>query len=204
LHAARLLDRLGGGAAPYQDVEQVRADFEATHDLPTELDPNSRLAYPIVFALVFLGKFFISLLIYSSLATLFSLTPIDELERPSRWDRFRPAIMILGFIVPIWIVWAAATRGGLVGPALGVALLGPDGRPPSRLRCAGREAAIWIPFVLLTTTVDWLPALGLGPHPRILGLGVAAALLLADAAHGWSFGGRLLHDRLSRVYVVPK
>jgi hypothetical protein len=205
LHAARILTRLGGGAAPYGDVEQVRAAFEATHDLPAELDPKTRVAYPIAFALVFFAKVLVGLVLVGWLKRYI---PILTLAGPVRvmslWAAFLGAVVFLAIPALTWIAWAVVTRGGLGGPLLGVVLLGPDGRPPSRWRCAWREALVWIPLAGLITAENWLSNQGwLSPLPLLVVVGVPAWVLI-DAAHGWFAGGRLLHDRLARVYAVPR
>jgi hypothetical protein len=205
LHAAQILTRLGGGAARYGDVEQVRAAFEATQDLPVELDPATRVAYPIAFALLFFGKLLVSLGLVGLLWRYFPiLFPVDPKRVMTLWVALGAAVLVLAIPALTWIVWALATRGGLGGPMMGVMLLGPDGRPPSRWRCAWREALAWIPLAGLIAAQNGMSALGWLSPPAFLVVVGAPAWVLMDAAHAWFFGGRLLRDRLARVYAVPR
>jgi hypothetical protein len=47
-HASRLLDRLHGGAAPYRDLQEFRAELETTRGAPTRVTPSRRTAQLVV------------------------------------------------------------------------------------------------------------------------------------------------------------
>jgi hypothetical protein len=203
LHAAGILTRLGGGAAPYEDVEQVRSAFEATHDLPLEIDPTARVVYPIAFTVLFFAKFAAGFSLVGVLARS-GFLPVASGPTITHWVVLRNSVLLIGIPALVWILWAWITRGGLGGPLMGVMLLGPAGRPPSRWRCAWREALIWIPLAGLVVAENSMSYLGWPSGTRLLVVLGATAWVLADAAHAWFCKGRLLHDRLARVYAVPR
>jgi hypothetical protein len=204
LHAAAILTGLGDGATPYGDVEQVRAALDATHDLPAEIDPTARAVYPIAFAVLFVAKFLAGFALVRALGKLDPIFSLAHRGTITHWFVLRGSVVVIGIPALVWILWAWITRGGLGGRLLGVMLLGPDGRPPSRWRCAWRETLMWLPLVglivaeILTSHLGWLS------RPSLLVVIGAPAWVLADAAHAWFCKGRLLHDRLARVYAVPR
>jgi hypothetical protein len=118
----------------------------------------------------------------------------------------------------LWAVGAGLTRGGLSPRLAGIALVGEDGRPAARWRCALRPLVVWLPVVLLLLASLYLDV-----------------WRVASARHGWSadavrvnawvswhlwWGAALLvgagvftavcwpnrgpQDRLTGVYPVPR
>jgi hypothetical protein len=119
----------------------------------------------------------------------------------------------------LWSVWAGLTRGGLGLKLAGIALLGREGRPAARWRCALRALLLWLPVAVLlwvSLLLDlWRVAQAAvggwsDEQVRVTAwLAWAAwwlALLLlplyAWVAVRWPNGGP--HDRLTGTYPVPR
>jgi hypothetical protein len=115
----------------------------------------------------------------------------------------------------LWVLWAFVARGGLSYRLTGIALVGGDGRPASRLRCAWRALLVWAPFaavLLLSYQLDgWYWALwdgtsapiGLAWLSTVLWWG-AWGLLAAYAFLALRHPPRGPHDYLAGTYLVPR
>jgi hypothetical protein len=151
--------------------------------------------------------------------------PWRTFRSKAAWDVRRPRLgtlwevavgaAVLIVVPPVcWVLWAFAVRGGLSFRAAGLALVGADGRPAPRWRCAWRAALVWAPAVVLP-----LAAIGLDVWDRSLSAAggspawVAWAsflcwwspwvLYLAYAALMLRKPGRAPHDRLAGTWLVP-
>jgi hypothetical protein len=112
----------------------------------------------------------------------------------------------------LWCLWAAAARGGLGLWLAGITVVGADGRPAARWRCAVRALAVWAPVALLLALALWLDAwrIATGEDGRVIAwlawVTWWSALLLLPAyvwaAMAWPNRG--LHDRLAGTYQVPR
>jgi eukaryotic-like serine/threonine-protein kinase len=123
------------------------------------------------------------------------------------------ATMMLLVWSAVWVAWAFLWRGGLSFRMLGLALVGSDGRPARRLRCAWRALLFWVPLVVLAAVSVWLDAAYWADWP-----GAPAWLLRASEAAWWAVWGVLLvsgvlavwsparawQDRLARTWLVPR
>jgi hypothetical protein len=113
-----------------------------------------------------------------------------------------------------WVVLAFLTRGGLNLRMMRIRLVGWNGKPAARWRCAWRTLLIWTPLtgmlvlsVLLETTY-WLGWVEQDSEPWMLWASsvcwwVALALLVSYGVRTLWFPVRGLHDRLSGTYLVP-
>jgi eukaryotic-like serine/threonine-protein kinase len=115
----------------------------------------------------------------------------------------------------LWVVWAFLARGGISYRLAGIALVRGDGRPASRLQCAGRALLTWAPLTGLLVLSFWLEERYWSMwrpdvSPRWLfalatAIWYASLLLLAGYVllALWR-PARTVHDRLSGVYLVPR
>jgi hypothetical protein len=115
-----------------------------------------------------------------------------------------------GFITiwpALWTAWAFLFRGGLTLKFMGIRLVRRDGRKAGRFQCAWRVALLWAPVVALLLLATSLKV-GLEGSSLSWLHGVAYALaglvLLVYLAVPLLYPGRPIHDRLARVYLVPK
>jgi hypothetical protein len=139
----------------------------------------------------------------------------------ARENIYRPRGLMAALVAAwplLWAVWAALTRGGLANRLAGVRLLGADGRPAARWRCALRSLLVWAPptlLVVLSVRLELWRLVGPGGRP-------AEELLLFCAWASWASwwlavvllpayvvlalrrpnGGP--HDRLAGTYPVPR
>ncbi len=146
----------------------------------------------------------------------------DFLQGPSHlfveWQK-EPTLPLVLFAWPvIWAIWAFLTRGGLAPWLAGIALVGADGRPAARWRCAWRALVVWLPVALLLYAAMSLDLWRVSEarsgwsseEIRFVGwiswhLWWAAVVLLGVyvfIAMVWPNRGP--HDRLSGVYPVPR
>lgn len=124
-------------------------------------------------------------------------------------------IPILILVWPItWVVWDFLTRGGLNFRIMSLRLVGWDGQPAARWRCAWRALLVWTPLtalLLLSTYLEatyWQRWMQQAAEPWMLWASSACwwlgvALLLGYGVLALWFPARGLHDRLSGTYVVP-
>ncbi|MFO0843777.1 MAG: hypothetical protein U0797_15510 [Gemmataceae bacterium] len=127
-----------------------------------------------------------------------------------------PAMML--FWPAFWAAWSFAMRGGLAPRLAGIALVGADGRPAARWRCAWRTLMVWLPVTLLLLAALYLDvwrvsssrdgwgvdevrfAGWLAWHLWWAALGLVGAYIFVAIV--WPNRGP--HDRLSGVYPVPR
>jgi len=138
-----------------------------------------------------------------------------EVRRPRLGTFWEVAVTAAVLIVvpPVcWVLWAFAVRGGLSFRATGLALVGADGRPAPRWRCAWRVLLVCAPAVLLL-----LAAIGLDVWDRSA-LGARAWVPWASSLCWWSppllylayaalvlrHPARAPHDRLAGTWLVPR
>jgi eukaryotic-like serine/threonine-protein kinase len=118
----------------------------------------------------------------------------------------------------LWAAWAALARGGLAPRLAGVALVGADGRPAARWRCAWRALLVWAPVALLLLAAAWLDVWRVASardgwsadEVRLAGWlswhlwWAAVVFLCAYVFTAITWPNRALHDRLAGVYPVPR
>ena len=112
-----------------------------------------------------------------------------------------------------WVVWAAATRGGLSLWLAGLRLVRADGRRAARWRCAWRALLVWAPFagLLLASLAveDWRLVEGAASQDAAAWLSWGAwwlAVLLLPVYVWLALRSphRAPHDRLAGTYLVPR
>ena len=98
-----------------------------------------------------------------------------------------------------------AIGGGLTRRLSGTAVVRLDGRPPSRLQHALREAILWSVFIILAAGPT-VVAYRLSPTEQLLkgSTITSVVLLLAYAALGTFTSRRMLHDALAGTTIVPR
>src|SRR5262249_51276878 len=79
----------------------------------------------------------------------------------ARWgddvvDGWGMVAVVLAAFPLLWSLWAGLCRGGLVLRLACIRLVGGDGRPAARWRCAWRTLVLWLPVVLLLLLSAWL------------------------------------------------
>ncbi len=209
LHASAILGRLVGGPDAYRTVDALRADLDATRQLPTRVGRGHRAMHLVVLGL-FLG---------SGLAWCFVAAdaiqhgqydprpPAGGILQPAElaWSRLWIALALVGIFPATWVVWDLLTRGGSSIRLAGLGLARVDGRKPSRWRCGWRSLLIWSPPVALLVASVWADA----RHPKAPELGrvffySAAATLPIYAGMALLLPSRGLHDGLSGLRIVPK
>jgi hypothetical protein len=139
----------------------------------------------------------------------------------ARWEAslrpafdFRPLAVFAAVAIVLppvgWALWAFAVRGGLSFRVLGLLLVGADGRPAARWRCAWRALLVWaVPVALV------LAAIGLDvwdrtgsrtwvPWASFFCWWAPGVLLLAYAALALCHPARAPHDRLAGTWLVPR
>jgi eukaryotic-like serine/threonine-protein kinase len=217
VYASRLLNRLSPQPAdlnsatrkqtvrvgqPYERIEDFQTDLLATQTEPAEVNRDMRgkhLIYHAVFA--WLG------------ISIFGFAPFWLLSR----EESNGEVVIIGLVLYLILFFLPSflTRGGLSFMLAGIAVIRPDGRRASRLRCLWRAVLAWTLFALvvglvvlsvagITLCSPWIsPILGeYGPLICEIVVGVAcfaglATLLLRNPA-------RAPHDFLARTRLVPK
>ena len=185
-HAACLLDRLAS-SSPSRKVAEVLADLEATRAEPALVTSHMRLTYAVgVCVAAGLAVFvYILFLVWASL--------------PQEGPRFVLAALPLVFAVSAFV-----TRGGLMLRLVRAALVGADGRPASRWRCAARSLLVWAPFF---APVAAAAALGnRGPEEARLSLYLSFAWLALIPVYLMLslVPKRHIQDRLTGTYLVPR
>ncbi|MFM7151638.1 MAG: protein kinase domain-containing protein [Gemmataceae bacterium] len=118
----------------------------------------------------------------------------------------------------IWAIWSWLTRGGLAPRLAGITLVGADGRPAARWRCAYRSLVVWLPLALLLALALFLEMVriascrdGWTMEQVQMAAGLSwhiwwAALLLMPLylfiVVSWPNRGP--HDRIAGVFPVPR
>ncbi len=126
----------------------------------------------------------------------------------------RVALALLPGWVSLWVLSAFVFRGGLTYPLMGLSLVGADGRPAGRLRCAGRAFLAWAPPAALLAASVLLDAWNWSAGG---GGGRTWVSWLVQALRWGSLGVLAVypvlairsprqapHDRLAGTYVVPR
>jgi hypothetical protein len=114
----------------------------------------------------------------------------------------------------VWVVWAFLMRGGLSYLITGIALVGRDGRPAGRFRCAWRAFLVWMPIaglLLLSLRLeDWYWSLWGTDAAPVWALWTASILtwsawllLGAYLILALRYPTRSPLDRLAGTYLVP-
>jgi hypothetical protein len=105
----------------------------------------------------------------------------------------------------LWVVWAFVARGGLSLHLLGLDIVRHDGRPAARWQCALRAFLVWSPLVLLLCFSIWVQEAYPGYGWLSWSVWWVAVLLLAGyVVVALEYPQRAIHDRLARVYIVPR
>jgi hypothetical protein len=138
-----------------------------------------------------------------------------EARRPGAGAFWEPAVAaaVLIAVPPLFgVLWAFALRGGLSFRLSGLALVGADGRPAPRWRCAWRAALVCAPAVVLLLAgiaLDVWDRSALGarawvPWASFLCWWAPWVLYPAYAALMIRNPGRAPHDRLAGTWLVPR
>jgi hypothetical protein len=138
----------------------------------------------------------------------------------ARWFLNSPSLLLQLYLAwpVLWAIWAGLTRGGLSAHLAGIRLVGCDGRPAARLRCAYRTLLVWLPvaLLLLLALVCDLTRIGYArsgwSDDQIALWGavswylwwLAVVLLPAYVFAVIRWPNRQLHDWLAGVYPVPR
>ena len=110
--------------------------------------------------------------------------------------------MMLIYIATLGLIGAFASRGGVMLRALGLALVGPDGREVSRLRAFVRAAIAWSPVLAAFVVMDGLPR---GPLPmRLVPVVILLVVFSAGAIFAFLHPPSGVQDRLARTRVVAR
>ncbi len=105
----------------------------------------------------------------------------------------------------LWVLLAIVIREGIGGLLFGVTIVRTDGRRPSRLRLAWREALRWLPAIAIDGLLEMIPATG--PHWALREYGPAAVFFFMPmlyVAPALFARGRYLNDIMAGTAVVPK
>jgi hypothetical protein len=119
------------------------------------------------------------------------------------------------FLPSVWAAWAFAFHGGLSLRATGLVLVRSNGEPASRLQCAWRSLACWLPvmgLLLLFHELTWRFWVRLDAEPPPLTLGwqttlcwwSVVALPVVWLVLALLMPTRSLHDRLAGTRLVPR
>lgn len=203
LHARAVLDRLDADDPDQFDFKRFHDDLNALGDRTEEVAPSNRLAqltawslfHAVPFLVLYAGL--IAIQMEGSIGHSFSPAAIHRLSSILLWS-----IPALG---AIWIGWSMATRGGLSFRMTGLALVGPDGRPASRLRCAWRTALVWaLPLSLAAAGVLFYRSIHPGPTIPLFCYGLSAGILIAYVPLAFFNTSRGIHDVIAGTHVVPR
>jgi hypothetical protein len=196
-----VLGRLLGAGAAYGSAAEWQQALARLHDQPAEVSRARRTAH------VALHAAFVAVGVSALLVAGFPLLPgIPE------------HVTALLVSVPLfWVLWSFLWRGGVSFRVAGLALVGTDGRPAARWRCAWRTLLVWLPLTGLLLASVWL---GEAAYRRVGELGAPSLWLLWLASWAaWGLGMLLLaayvalatvfpargpHDRLAGTCLVPK
>jgi hypothetical protein len=111
---------------------------------------------------------------------------------------------VVAGVVGGWVGFAFALRGGLALTLAGITVLRADGRRAGRLRCAVREAVVWLPVAAALLAGVWVHALAPVPAAVRVGLWLAAVSLLPLYVFlALRTPARPPHDRLLGTVLVP-
>jgi hypothetical protein len=121
------------------------------------------------------------------------------------WPIVGMAVWALAVGPLLFVVVAAATRGGLSLRLAGLALVRSGGRDALRIQCAWRTLVVWLPVVAALLPIVWIDL----RRPDLLWLcpvlqGLAVLVLAVPAALALRFPRRSLPDWLAGTYVVPR
>jgi hypothetical protein len=137
-----------------------------------------------------------SLLTWAAHPSPTSSTPWGQEVRPV-W------VLVLG-IPFVWVVAAAAFRGGASMLVSGLAVVRGDGRPAHRWQCGARAAAVWLPVTGLLIGSMWLQAAHFGrPYTYVALWLIALALLPVYVVVALWYPSRPPQDRIAGTYLVP-
>jgi uncharacterized RDD family membrane protein YckC len=142
---------------------------------------------------------------------------LEQLKEPEPEGGFLPVPVVIALAawLSAWALAAFLARGGLTFLPLGIAVVRRDGRPASRLRCAGRALLVWTPVAALLLLEVCLDAWHLTTWPQqgyrpwlseLAGTAGWAALGLLPlylALALWS-PARSPHDRLAGTFLAPR
>jgi hypothetical protein len=124
-------------------------------------------------------------------------------------------LVLIVFWPVCWVLWALLFRGGLSYRWLGLTLVRCDGRRASRLQYGLRALVVWLPVTTLLALTHYLSFacfsnwLDWQQYAWMLWLAtlswwLAILLLLIFALSALRSPNRALHDRLARIYLVPR
>ena len=123
----------------------------------------------------------------------------------SPWEYRESALWFAMLLVPLmWIVAAAAFRGGFSMMIAGIAVVRTDGRRAYRRQCAFRAAIVWLPITALLIGCVWLQVYHYRAAYLAAGFWLAAAVLLpVYVVLALRYPSRPPQDRIVGTHLVP-
>lgn len=210
-HVQKILNRVVGLGEPYTTVTELRADFSATAELPSEVTPANRGAQ-LALQAAFLLPALLFMFLPGMLTQLWIGDTVVDPESTANYGRAAWPVIGAALIWPLlWVCWAFITRGGLSSSIMNIVLMDSSGRRASRWRCALRALIVWSPIMLLLVSTYWFPSwLDIPETPAMFQVcwlscwAVIAAMLAAYLVRASLTPQRALHDVWSDVFLVPK
>jgi hypothetical protein len=205
LHARPALDRLVAGN--YDAVPQFQEDLAATAGRPTEISRLQRASQLAILSLLLcVGCLLMFFTPFGLLARTFQ-GPVSE---PEYLRRVGAAVAASCLGPVLWVVAAFCFRGGLALGGAGMAIVGSDGRPVSRLRCAGRAFWLSAPITAILFLSMWMPLWIDGSYSlasfhkawQLCWIGITILLAICGAL-AVATPARTLADRLAATWLVP-
>ena len=200
-HAIEAMERLCGQARPYATVAEFLEDLDSTRESSpelTDLQKFAHAAYTLVSTEIktwLLPGLTVAYYIFLAYLSGEKLTKVPDDVLDS----------VFLFQTTLWVLLAMLLREGVGGLLLGVTVVRTDGRRPSRLRLAWREALRWLPVLVIDAILESLP--DSAPYFPIREYGPTAAFLIMPFVYvlpALFLRGRYLNDLLARTAVVPK
>ena len=124
---------------------------------------------------------------------------------PTPWGQEARPVWVVVLAIPlVWVVMAAAFRGGVSMLVTGMAVVRADGRPARRWQCGARAVAVWLPVTGLLIGSMWLQECHFGrPYTYVALWLIALALLPVYVVVALWYPSRPPQDRIAGTYLVP-
>lgn len=199
--AAAAAEPVAGGTASGNRLDRMHADLLATQSEPAQMTALMRVNQLVGHAMfAFLGLMGVLSFVFALPALLaFDLDPVGEQPATAM------TIGTIAFGVVLFFVLAFVTWGGFHFLWEDIAIVRPDGRRASRIRCFCRTILAWgflsVVVLLMSVGVAALREI------RWLGsgmVGLAFVLVVGYLAQLFRNPARAPHDYLAGTYLVPK